>query len=215
MPEAEPVSPDIEFEERLRPFLRAPAGPVLQAGDFQAWSDAQEYLAAAKKVLQEADQKAAELAAAGQAKGYAAGWEEGSKAIFDLVAQTKREIDAYYAQLETTLRELAIQVIREIIGGLDASDAVASAVRKALERPDFGTEVTLYVSPEVFPAVKQKLEGQLGHATISSIILREDPGLSPAGCILTSEFCKVDISLEKQLELLAASLRTAQIGART
>lgn len=195
--------------------VKGPAGPVLRSEDLRLWLDAQGYLDAAKRVLDEARQRANELAAAERERGYTEGWEAGSKDLFALLAQTKLAIDAYHAQLEANLRELAIQVIREVIDGLDASDAVALAVRKALKTPSLGSEVTLYVAPEVLPHIGGKLEGQLTHSTPSVITLREDAKLSPTDCRLVSEFCSIDLSIDRQLALLADSLRAANIGVRT
>jgi type III secretion protein L len=193
---------------------RKPAGSVVRAKDLQQWSDGEGYLAAAKQVLELARQKASELVQAERARGHKEGWEDGSKEVFSFLAQTKLAVDAYYAQLETNLRELAVQVIEQVVGDLDASDAVASAVRKALATSDPGNEVTLYVAPEVLHAVRKKLEGQLSQSTISTITLRADPKLSATTCMLVSDFCTVDVSIGKQLSLLTESLRASNIGVR-
>jgi type III secretion protein L len=214
MSKADPFSADVTPADGLAELNRTPPGAILRAGDLHPWSDGERYLAAAKQVLDQARQRADHVAAAERARGYQEGWDAGSKELFDFLAQTKLAVDAYYAQLETNLRELAIQLLQEIVGELDASDAVASAVRKALNTLSLGDQVTLYIAPEVLSAVREKLEGQLSHSAASAIILRADPKLSPAGCVLASEYCTVDLSLDKQLSLLAGSLRASNIGVR-
>lgn len=193
---------------------RGPVGPILRAEDLQLWTEGKGYLAETKQVLDQAHQYVESLAAAERARGYSEGWEAGSKDLFEFMAQTKVAVDAYYAQLEANLRELAIQIIREVVDDLDASDAVAFAARKALKTPSLGAEVTLYVAPEVFPEIREKLEGHLNEAAASVITLRDDPKLSPRGCKLVSDFCTIDVSIDKQLALLADSLRASNVGVR-
>jgi type III secretion protein L len=196
------------------PTKASPLGPVIRLEELPVWTEGQGYLAAAKRVLEQAQQQVESAASAAQAKGYAEGFAAGSKDLFELLAQTKAQIDAYHAQLETNLRELAVEVIKEAVGNLDAGQAIAAATARALKTQDLGDEVALHIAPELYHDVRLKLEKCVSGAPTSVITLREDPRLSPKGCKLVSEFCTVDVSIDNQLALLAESLRASNIGVR-
>lgn len=196
------------------PAKASPLGPVVRSEDLHLWTDAQGYLAAAKRALDQAHQQIESAAAAARAKGYAEGWAAGSRDLFEFLAQTKVQVDAYHAQLEANLRELAVQVIKEVIDNLDAGDAIAAAAARALKTQDLGAEVALHVAPEIYRDVRVKLEKCLSGVATSVITLREDPKLSPKGCKLVSEFCTVDVSIDNQLALLAETLRGTNMGVR-
>ncbi len=196
------------------PAKASPLGPVVRSEDLQLWTDGEGYLAAAKRALDQARQQIEDAAAAARAKGYAEGWDAGSKHLFEFLAKTKAEVDAYHAQLEANLRELAVQVIKDVIGDLDAAEAAAAAVARALKTQELGAEVALHVAPELYRDVRLKLEKSLSGVAASVITLREDPQLSPKGCKLVSDFCTVDVSIGNQLALLAESLRASNIGVR-
>jgi type III secretion protein L len=196
------------------PAKASPLGPVVRAEDLHLWTDAQGYLAEAKRALDQAHQQIESASAAARAKGYAEGWAAGSRDLFEFLAQTKVQVDDYHAQLEANLRALAVQVIKEVIGNLDAGDAIAAATARALQTQDLGAEVALHVAPEIYRDVRLKLEKWLNGVSASAITLREDPKLSPKGCKLVSNFCTVDVSIDNQLALLAESLRGTNIGVR-
>jgi flagellar biosynthesis/type III secretory pathway protein FliH len=92
------------------------------------------------------------------------------------------------------------------------SQAVSSAVLNALKTIDLGDVFNLYVAPDAFDDVREKLGSALDPATQSKLALRQDPKLPPTSCRLVSEFGVVDLSIEKQLAILASSLRTAGVG---
>jgi type III secretion system HrpE/YscL family protein len=189
-----------------------PAGAVLRAGELKPWLDGQGFLEAAKRELEQARRNAEEIAAAERARGYAEGWAAGSKGAFDLIARTKAAADTYYGQLEANLAHLVMEIISEVIDGLDRSEAIALAIRKALSTVEIPPETVILVSPESLAGVMDKLKAVLGTSGGPAIAVGADESLGAGECRLVCGFCTIDLSLKRQLDLLAQSLCSAKIG---
>lgn len=147
-----------------------------------------------------------------RAKAYEAGHDAGMRKAIDWMAHMKANARSHYQRLNRDIAELVIQIVGEIVGELKPSEAVASTVLKALKTIDLGDEFSLYVTPDSFDDVRDKLVSALDPAAQSKLTLRPDPNLPPSGCRLVSEFGVVDLSIEKQLAILASSLRAAGVG---
>jgi type III secretion system HrpE/YscL family protein len=189
-----------------------PAGVVLRAGELKHWLDGQGFLEAAKRELEQARRDAESIAAAERARGYAEGWAAGSKGAFDLVAQTKAAADAYYQQLEANLAHLVMEIISEVIDGLNKSEAIALAIRKALITLEMPADTAILVAPEALAGVIERLRAMLGTSDGPAISVAADESLGADECRLVSAFSTIDLSLKRQLELLAQSLCSAKIG---
>jgi flagellar biosynthesis/type III secretory pathway protein FliH len=162
--------------------------------------------------LEQARRDAEGIAAAERARGYAEGWAAGSKGAFDLVARTKAAADAYYGQLEANLAHLVMEIISEVIDGLGRNEAIALAIQKALSRVETPPGTVILVSPEALAGVTERLKAMLGASEGPAIAIGADDRLGPDECRLVSEFCAIDLSLKRQLDLLAQSLCSAKIG---
>jgi type III secretion protein L len=190
-----------------------PAGAVLQAGELKPWLDGQAFLETARKELEQARRDAGSIAAAERARGYAEGWAEGSKAALELVARTEAAAGAYHSQLEANLAHLVMEIISEVIDGLGRSEAIALAIQKALSQVDTPPDTVIQVSPEALPGVMERLKAKLGTSGEGpAIAIAADDSLGPDECRLVSAFCTMDLSLKRQLDLLAQSLCAAKIG---
>jgi type III secretion protein L len=190
-----------------------PAGAVLQASELKPWLDGQGFLEAAKRELEQARRGAESIAAAERARGYAEGWAEGSKAAFDLVARTEAAAQAYYSQLESNLAHLVMEIISEVIDGLGRNEAIALAIQKALSQVETPPDTVIQVSPEALAGVMERLKAKLGTTDEGpAIAIGADDSLGPDECRLVSAFCTMDLSLKRQLELLAQSLCAGRIG---
>jgi flagellar biosynthesis/type III secretory pathway protein FliH len=203
---------EIFSNDRLQ---HGPAGAILRAAEQQPWLEGQSYLEAAKRELGRARREAEDIAAAERARGYAEGWARGSKDVFDLVAQTKAAVDQYYAQLETNLGRLVMEIIAEVVDGLDKSEAIALAMKKALKTTELPAGAALLVSPGVLSGVTERLQGLLGSIENSTIMIEAEGSLAEDECRLVSDFCTIDLSLKRQLDLLAESLCSVKIGIKT
>jgi type III secretion protein L len=190
----------------------APAGAILRFEDAKHWESGHAFLREASRVVEEARINAAAQLSKAQQEGYNAGYEEGLRDALALIAQTKTTVDDYQRNLQVTLSSLVGELLQQIVDEMEPGAAVAAAVRKALPTVDLGGELTLVVSPIVAHKVIQYLSSYLDSEAPSKINLREDPKIASTGCRLESNFGSVDLSLNNQVALLAASLRSAGIG---
>jgi type III secretion protein L len=189
-----------------------PVGAIVRACDLPLWVTGNGYLEAAKEALRDLERELPGIVAEERGRGYEEGWDAGSRDAIGLLARIKTEVDAYYRRLNQEVTDLVIEITRHIIGEMMPSDVVYAAVSKALDTLDPRAELTLYVAPQVFDEVRNKLAAALDSATQSKLALRQDPNLSPSDSRLVSEFGMIDLSVERQLEILASSFRSAGIG---
>jgi type III secretion protein L len=189
-----------------------PAGRIIRAADLPFWLNGNAYLDAAKAAFEDAQQNIPRIVAGERAKGYEQGRDAGIKDVIDLMAQMQAKAQSHYRRLNQDIAELVIRSVQEIVGAIEPGEAISSTVLKALKALDLGAEFTLYVAPQVFDDVREKLLAALDAATQSKLLLRQDPKLPLTGCRLVSEFGVVDLSIEKQLVILADSLRAAGVG---
>jgi type III secretion protein L len=189
-----------------------PAGAVIRAEDLPFWQSGTSCLDAAKVALEKVHQDIPRIVAEERAKAREAGWDAGKKEAIEWMAQMKVRAQSHHERLNKDIAELVIQIVAEIVGEMKPSQAVSSAVLNALKTIDLGDVFNLYVAPDAFDDVREKLGSALDPATQSKLALRQDPKLPPTSCRLVSEFGVVDLSIEKQLAILASSLRTAGVG---
>jgi flagellar biosynthesis/type III secretory pathway protein FliH len=130
----------------------------------------------------------------------------------ELVLQIKTAIEDYRRQLQASVTELVIELLHRIIGDMTPGLAVAAAAQQALPTLDLDVQVTLLVGSEAFAEVGDFLSAHLDNETAAKIHLREEPEFAPMQARIESRFGSIDLSLDRQLELLAGTLRSANIG---
>jgi type III secretion protein L len=195
-----------------RVIASKPAGRIIRADDMQLWESGAAYLNQAKQALEETHQQIPLIIAEERAKGYREGYDAGAAEVIELMSRMKAKAEDHYARLGQEIVGLVTRLVSEIIGDTRPGEAISATVLKAVRTLDLGSEFSLYVSPEVYDEVGKHLSKQLDEATRSKLLLRQDPKLSATGCRLVSEFGMIDLSIEKQLDILAASLRAAGVG---
>jgi type III secretion protein L len=191
-----------------------PAGRIIRADEVRFWENGAAYLDEAKQALEETHKRIPLIIAEERAKGYREGYDSGAADVIELMARMKAEAENYYAGLGQEIVGLVTKLVSDIIGDTTPSEAVAATVLKAVRTLDLGSEFSLYVAPEVYDDVGKRLSKRLDEAAQSKLQLRQDPKLSATDCRLVSEFGMVDLSIEKQLDILAASLRAAGVGVK-
>lgn len=204
------------IEQKIKDISnRTVAGIVIPAKDVPAWSQGKEYLEEAIRVLEDANKYAAELAAHEKLVGYKDGFQSGTQSVIDVVAKAKRSVDVHYAGLERNMVDLSLQVVRQILDNIVPAESITATVRKTLQTLDVGNEIVLHVSPQIIEPLRQKLIAELPADAEIKITLREDAKLNPTDCRLLGSFGTVDLSIDKQFEILSASLRAAGLGLRS
>lgn len=189
-----------------------PSSRIIRADEVRFWRSGAEYLEFARQALEEARNQIPQIVAEARARGYREGREEGTKSVLDLMGQLNNNAQAYYTRLNEQIVGLVLRIVGDLVGDMTTAASVSATVLKALKTLDLGSEFTLYVAPESYDEVARVLAATLDATTQSKLLLRQDKNLAPSGCRLVSEFGILDLSIEKQLEILASSLRAAGVG---
>ena len=190
---------------------RGPAGSIIRAEELQFWTDGKGYLEAAKAIFEQSKRSATDAIAEARHRGYQEGLQLGQRQAIDLIAQTKVAVDTYDRGLSHSITELVIGIVAEVLGEVDAAEAVYLSVRKALKNSDFSPDMTLLVSPAIIESVRARLLNEQDNSALSTLALVEDTRLAHNGAKLVSEFGTVDLSIDKQISILSNSLRVAGI----
>lgn len=156
-------------------------------------------------------------------------YEEGfQKGYTEGLSQARGQIEKAMGRLETILRELedlrrrifsraeeeilelAIAVAKKVLQRELMSDRqlVLRTLKEAIKKVTEGDTVKIYLSPDDIELVKEHREKLLeGVRGLSGVVLHADPGITPGGCFIETEFGHIDARLESQLEAIVQGLR--------
>lgn len=215
-------------QERVIPRERASAGDAWELPDMGAGGKRQPQpqrpevsVEALERIQRDAYQEAF---AQGRREGYEAGFREGREAGLkqgqaegrQLVQRLREVLDATAepaAQLdqaaEDELAALALAAARQVIRREIQTQPgeVVAVVREAVGLlPLAAREITVRLHPDDAAFVRQTL----GEGERSAWRLQDDPALSRGGCVVETPRSRVDASLERRLNALAADLLGAQ-----
>lgn len=194
-----PISPD--------DLPREPGVNVLRAADAAVWQDGFRFLAAVRRAAASVNEIARRTYAVEYARGFAEGRAAGADAAARLISETTLKVDRHIAALEPQIGALALDVVRRVLGELDAGELVARAAAQAVG--EFRREKRLKVT--VHPAAAERVRAVLAalHGG-PSVTVASDPALDERACIVASDFAVVDASLEAQLKAFAAAFAAGQ-----
>jgi type III secretion protein L len=128
-----------------------------------------------------------------------------------LVSETALKVDRHLTSLEREIGALALNVVRRVLGELDAGELIARAAAQAVG--EFRREKWLKVT--VHPAAAERVRAVLAALPQDggpTVTVESDPALDECACIVASDFAVVDASLEAQLQAFAAAFAADQRG---
>jgi type III secretion protein L len=202
------------FEPRpisLDDLPREPGVNVLRAEEAAAWQDGFRFLAAARRAAAEVNEIARKTYAVEYARGFAEGRAAGANEAARLVSETTAKVDRHLASLEQGIGALALNVVRRVLGELDAGELIALAAAQAVG--EFRREKWLKVT--VHPAAADRVRAVLAALPADggpTMTVESDPAIDERACIVASDIAVVDASLEAQLEAFAAAFAAGQGG---
>jgi type III secretion protein L len=202
------------FEPRpisLDDLPREPGVNVLRAEEAAAWQDGFRFLAAARRAAAEVNEIARKTYAVEYARGFAEGRAAGANEAARLVSETTAKVDRHLASLEQGIGALALNVVRRVLGELDAGELIALAAAQAVG--EFRREKWLKVT--VHPAAADRVRAVLAALPADggpTLTVESDPAIDERACIVASDIAVVDASLEAQLEAFAAAFAAGQGG---
>lgn len=151
-------------------------------------------------------------------KGYTEGLSQARGRIEKAMGRLEsilRELEDFrrriFSRTEEEILELAIAVAKKVLQRELMSDRqlVLRTLREAIKKVTEGDTVKIYLSPDDIELVKEHRGEQLleGVRGLSGVVLHADPGITPGGCFIETEFGHIDARLESQLEVIAQGLR--------
>ncbi|MGR3889456.1 FliH/SctL family protein [Pseudomonas sp. 1152_12] len=178
-----------------------PAARILRAEDVALWTDGFAFLQAAKDQAELIKADSSQWLHAARAEGFERARQEGAEHVAQLLAQTQSQVLHYLSSLEASLADLALGIVREVLGELDNADRVVRCTRQAMSAFRQDQALTLWVPPDEVEALRQrlKLEGL-------AIAVDADEQLSAGQARLNSPAGSVELGLETQLQHLRRSL---------
>lgn len=151
----------------------------------------------------------------GYAQGERAGMEAGSKraeAMLRRVAQTLEELGGLRHKLaqqsERDMVQLALMVARRIVHrevSLDP-ELVAAMAHVALQKLSSSSPATIRLNPDDYTVVARASERWTG----SQVTVMPDPSVARGGCLVESEFGRIDATIDRQFDEMARALLGAQ-----
>jgi flagellar assembly protein FliH len=152
-----------------------------------------------------------EAFAKGYAQGERAGIEAGGKraeAMLRRVAQTLTDLaslrETLIQQTERQMVQLAITIARRIVlreVSLDP-ELIAAMAHVALKKLGTASPATIRLNPEDYTVVAHEGESWGG----GQVTVVPDPAIARGGCLVESEFGRIDASIERQLEEMSRAL---------
>ena len=178
-----------------------PTARILRAEDAALWSDGFAFLQAAKHQAEQIKADSEQWLSSARAEGFESARQAGAEQVAQLLLHTQSQVQHYLSSLEASLADLALGIVREVLGELDNADRVVRSTRQALSAFRQDQALTLWVQPAEVDALRQrlKLEGL-------AIAVDADEQLSAGQARLNSPAGSVELGLEAQLQNLRRSL---------
>jgi len=179
-----------------------PPQKIIRHADATRWLEGYAFLEAAREESEAIRANTRRIVEKARNEGLAQGRDEGLKGASVLLAQTSAEVDVYLAGLEQSLADLALDIVRQVLAPMDASERLLSCTRKALTAFRADQALTLYVAPTQLDALKAQLEPALAER----LNVEGDASVAPDHGRLSSAIASVEIGLEAQLGAIRQAL---------
>jgi len=192
-------------EQGASPSFR-PRGRVIPAAEIDAWQTGSAYLQEATREAERLREEAKDVVEHARQRGFDAGRQEGAKATARLLAETAARADQQLAQADHQIIDLALAVVRRVLGELDVDEQIARAITQALAQQRQNQPLTLHVPPNQADHLRTRIETMVDATQRHLITIEPDDHLKPGQCRLASDIGFVDLGIEAQLNALHQGL---------
>ncbi|NWD92149.1 FliH/SctL family protein, partial [Pseudomonas sp. K5002] len=176
-----------------------PAARILRADEAALWTDGFAFVQAARAHAEQIKADSDQWLHTARAEGFESARREGAEQVAQLLLETQAQVQHYLAGLEASLADLALGIVREVLGELDDTDRVVRCTRQALSAFRQGQALTLWVPPAEVNALRPQL-------LKDGIAVEADAQLGAGQARLSSPAGSVELGLEAQLQSLRRSL---------
>jgi type III secretion protein L len=182
-----------------RPALR-----ILRAEQADLWIDGYAFVQAAQAHAQAIRDDSAQWLEQAREEGFESARQQGAEQVSALLVETSLKVDTWLAGLETSLADLALNIVREVLDDMDHAERIVRCTRKALDAFRQDQALTLFVPRLEVEAVRRGLRAERDH--LPGITVESDDQLQPGQARLSSPVGSVELGLDAQLNNLRRSL---------
>lgn len=184
-----------------------PMGRIIRARETQAWQDGFQFLASARNEAEQLNADARLCYANEFAQGYEDGKAEGAVEAAKLLSDVALKVDRYLESVEVEVADLALEIVRRVLGEFEPDVLVAKAARQAIWDLRRSKYLKLSVHPVAASAVRDQLDDILIDSDLGlNIEIESNAGLDEGACTITTDASVVDASLNAQLGAIAATI---------
>ncbi len=181
-----------------------PAARILRAAHAEQWIDGYAFLQAARDQAEAIKTESAQWLEQARAEGFASARQQGAEEVSVLLSETSQRVDAWLAGLETSLADLALGIVREVLDDMDDAERVLRCTRKALTAFRQDQALTLFVPRLEADALRRRLKEEGDN--LPGIAVETDDQLLAGQARLSSPVGSVELGLDVQLQTLRRSL---------
>ena len=184
-------------------------GRLVKRAEAQSIADAMDMLSAAQKEADAIRQQAKEEFEAQRKLGYEKGLEDSKEEIaIQKLEQVEKSID-YLSLMENRIVEIVLTALKKCVAEIGDRELMVQVVQKAMQAVVRNQQqISLKVSPEMLPTVKERLNEILSKFPgVNYINLMEDGKLKGVSCTIETDAGNVDASLDMQLAAIEKALR--------
>jgi len=181
-----------------------PPARILRAAEAAVWVDGFAFLQAAKEQAEAIRSDSAHWLEQARAEGFESARVEGNQQVSALLGETSARVDAYLAGLESSLVDLALGIVREVLDDMNDAERLVRCTRKALGAFRQDQALTLFVPRIDVEPVRQQLKAE--RDSLPAIAVEGDDQLEAGQARLSSPVGSVELGLDEQLQTLRRSL---------
>jgi type III secretion protein L len=186
----------------------SPGTCIVRSAQVEAWRDGFRFLEEAKATADRLGDAARKAYDTEYARGYAEGRAAGVAEAARLVGETRRGIDQYVGSIEGQIADLALDVVRRVLGQFEVGELVARAAEEAAVDFRRARFLKITAHPEIVDRVRPVFAGY----NAPMVTIEADPSLAKTACIISSEMAVVDAGIEAQLGAIADALSRPRYG---
>ena len=183
-----------------------PRGRVLPAAEVGAWRTGQAYMEAAAQEAERLKDEARLAFEEAKRNGFEEGRKAGAEAAARLLAETALRADQYLADADRQVVDLALAVVRRVLGEFDVGELTRHAVRHALSNQRQSQHLTLHVAPDMVDGLRADVDARFAPEMRHLITVEPDTRQGQGQCRLASEVGFVDLGIEAQLNAIYQGL---------
>lgn len=189
---------------RVGELSARPGIKVLKAADYLAHVEAAELVrearAKAERIVADAD----EARECERRRGFEAGLRSARTGMTAQMLEAAAAAIDHLAEVERTIASAVPELLRKLLGEIDASKLTLAVVREALEVHRIQQHVTLRVAPEMVADVETHMNAASQRAKFIGVVA--DPDLGPGQCVLESPLGTIEGDIDRQVEAIGQFL---------